>query len=192
MHKIDYILNLNKKQLKIFEERCRPDHGHKKNSQFNTYGNDLYSDSGFINDTESLYEICKTDDEYVTNILGKNGHDIISGALASLLYKKTFKKKHPELCYDINTSNYEYTCEQYMGVQYCPFVDITTKKCGHEIFPQFGGINFNITNKKTNEILKITALHHHLIYHHHFYEGVVPYRVSPQELINFFELENKY
>jgi hypothetical protein len=189
MYQINHVLDLNDDALKYFEERCRPDHNHEKNSQLMTYGNDLYSDSGFLNDTESLYDVCKQDDEYVKNILGEDGHNIIARALISIICNSPkFKEDYPEMFCDIDTSKYEVKKETWLGTQYCPFVDESTWKCGNSRLPQFGGTDFEITNKKTGEVLKVSLLHVHLIYYHHFYEGNVEYRLSPESIINFFGL----
>ncbi len=189
MSRIGFVQKFTEKQFKYFEARCRPDHDHKKNGKLMTYGNDLYSDSGFIDDTESLSEISKANDEYVIKTLGKNGHDIIGNTLISLICNnQKFKTTYPELCRDIDASKYKIKHNTWLGTQYCPFVDEETWQCGNSTIPQFGGTDFEITKLETEDVLKITLLHIHLIHHHHFYEGNVEYRVSPQRLIEFFDL----
>lgn len=190
MRRIGYILDLSKEFIKVFEERCRPDHNHIKNRALLTFGHDLYSDNGFISDTDSLYDICLKDDKYVKETLGEDGHSIIAGVLMDFL-NKDFREKYPEMCYNIDKSNYEIKYKSVPGCQYCPFVHPKTFECGNSFVLPYASADYLIINKKTGKLIKVNCLHTHLIYHHHFYEGNVDHRISPEVLIEFFELNKQ-
>lgn len=196
MERVGTVLNFTKETLSIYEERCRPDHGRKKNNNlipmygYGFCGKDLYSDTGFISDTDSLYDVCKADDDYVKETLGENGHNMISGSLLKITTNEMFRRKYPELFEGINidTSKYNVDVKQYMGVQYCPFVDVNTLRCGYDIVPQYTTVDFTIAKIETGDTLTISGLNLHLIHHHHFYQGNVSHRISPQRLIEFFNI----
>jgi len=190
MQRIGYILDLGKDFIRVFEERCRPDHNNAKNKMLMTFGHDLYSNTGFISDTDSLYDICLKDDKYVKETLGEDGHIMISKMLMNLLHRG-LKEKCPKMYQEIDVSNYEITVKSMPGCQYCPFVHPKIFECGYDFIAPYAGEDYLITNKKTGKQLKINTLNLHLIYHHHFYEGNVPHRVSPQTLIELFELKKQ-
>lgn len=190
---MSYVTDLTKDQIKIYEERCRPDHGHVKNSQLMTFGMDLYSDTGFISDDDSLLDVCLKDDKTVTELLGEGGHELIGKTLLCfiVLELNQIKEKFPELYVDINLDNYHVERgDVYLGSQRCPFADKRTLKCIHDCqIPNYSNVDFTITNKITGESLKINPLIAHLIYYHHFYQGDIPHRFSPEKLIEFFNIK---
>ena len=191
MQRIGYILDLDKEKLKYFEERCKPDHDHSKNLKLMTFGHDLYSDNGFISDTDSLYDVCLKDDKYVKETLGEDGHNIISKIIMVLLSGDTFTTRYPKMNCDIDKSKYEVRFKSSHGCQYCPFVDINIFECGNNFIAPYIGYDYLIINKKAGKYFKINTLQAHLIYHHHFYQGNVNHRIPPQDIIEFFELKKK-
>jgi hypothetical protein len=181
-------------QIEKYEEICRPDHNHEKNSQYMTYGHDFYSDTGFIDDKESLLDVCLSDDRAVTELLGENGHELIGKTLICIIYHSKIdmiKEKYPELYIDVNIDNYDVKRgSRYCGSQKCPFVNRRTSMCvPSRAISNFADMNYTITNKTTGKVLKVNDLIIHLIYYHHFYQGNVPHRRSPEELITFFKNE---
>ncbi len=190
---MNFVTDFTKDQIKIYEKRCRPDHGHVKNSELMTFGQDIYSDTGFINDDDSLLEICLKDDKTVMELLGNGGHELIGKTLLCFmaLELNQIKQNFPDLYVDIDLENYHVERgSPWLGSQRCPFADKRKLKCVTDCqIPNYSCIDFTITNKTTGESLKINPLIAHLIYYHHFYQGNVPHRFSPEKLIEFFNIK---
>lgn len=189
-----YVSDLSKEEIAIYEERCRPDHDREKNSQIEGYGTDFYSDTGFIDDTESLSEVCAQDNETVVNALDKDGHEIIAKTLLCVMLHDQvdyIKEKFPDMYIDIHIENFQVKRESsWCGSQLCPFVNKFNKICVRpNPIPNYAAVDYSITNKLTKETLKVNLLFAHLIYCHHFYEGHVEHRISPTKLIDFFGLK---
>lgn len=188
---MSYITDFTKEQIKIYEEHCRPDHGRIKNSQLMTFGQDLYSDTGFISDNNSLLDIAQKDDKKVLKLLGNTGHELIGKTLLCVMIHDQIQEKRPELYIDVNVENYFVKQESpWCGSQRCPFADKRTLKCVDNCqIPNYAHVDFTITNKTTGKTIKLNFLIAHLIYYHHFYQGNVPHRFSPEELIDFFNIK---
>jgi hypothetical protein len=168
---ISFVTELTREQIKLYEERCRPDHGHNKNSKIMNYGRDFYSDTGFISDQDSLFDICEEDDKTVMSLLGKGGHELIAKTLLCVMLCnniETIKTYFPELYIDVDVNNYRIKHgSEYYGMQLCPFVDENTFECAHKCqIPNSSSVDITVTNKRINEN-----------------------RISPEKLIAFFDIK---
>lgn len=178
-----------------FEEQCRPDIGRVKNKIDGFLGLDFYSDTGFIDATESLMEVVKRDHEYVVSKLGEEGHKIIIEVLRESIIKPALDKINTKDISDVSNvevGNVLVRKIDYYGNQCCPFwsMGINDKnKPGKASCLGRGGVDYIITNKTTGEELFIPALILHLIEAHHFYEGNVLHRVDPEKLIRVLEIK---
>lgn len=188
---MSYVTEFTEEQIKYYEERCRPDHGHIKNSKHMTYGNDFYSDTGFISDNDSLIDVAHKDDKTIMNLLGEGGHELIGKILVSIMAYDQVKEKFPEYFIEVNTDDYIVKRKSpYCGSQRCPFMDMHSLKCNMNTrLTNYAYVDYVITKKSTGEILETNSLMPHMYYDHHFYEGTVPHRQSPKKLIKFFNIK---
>jgi len=93
-----YVSDLPESNIAIYEERCRPDHGRVKNNRMMGFGTDFYSDTGFIDDTESLSAVCAEDNETVIAALGEHGHEIIAKTLSWYMITLIASRRYFQIC----------------------------------------------------------------------------------------------
>lgn len=196
------VFNMTLRELESYEERCRPDIDHSKNDSVcinrNLYGVDLYSDTGFISESDSLFEVIVKDEIYIKEMLGTEGYvectkdfNIIAKTVFRVLCSLSdceIKTRFPQLYMEIDKSNYKIEAVSYLGSQVCPFADYNTLKCNNCILPNRSSTDYTITKISNNDTLKISSLMPHLYYDHRFFLGSVPYRISPHRLIEFFDI----
>jgi len=209
---VGYITAMTPEQLTEHERNCRPDHGRVRNSvePYIALGQDWFSDTGFINDTESLIEVARCDEATVVRLLGADGHSIIARALMMLMYTKSLddiRTGAPHLMLSgFDTDAFDVAETVWCGYQKCPFIAHTPVKlvvngvektqvmigsCGHQPPASSAGTDYKATNKKTSESFTFSGLMPHLIYFHHFYEGTVPHRLDPETVIRVLGLTSE-
>lgn len=154
------------------------------------------AESGFIAEDEQLQEVIERD----ANTLAM--HNIGIAQIVNSLQRLVGKAKRLQDLFHrgfLATSNEEQSAiwlgeqgvliEQqydvqvtiYRGFQECPF----GPPCGKEAN---SNVDFKIRDTKNNKTLSFAGLMVHLIDQHQFFEGSVPYRLAPEEIIAFFEL----
>ncbi len=117
--------------------------------------------TGFLADGEILEDVISEDSNYLETF--GITHDQLADALEYNSY--------------VTNKEFTRTSTFYMGTQECPFgCDVST------------GEDIDITRVSDGKHLKCSGLMPHLIRDHHFFEGNVPYRVSPISIINFFNM----
>jgi len=129
-----------------------------------------FSESGFINEGESLEKIIDND----RIILEKRGitYDQIADQLENL---------------DNIKDKYKVKIKSYFGRQECPFIS-ELQECFCE--DNYGSDDITVTNRKTGKSIKYSSLVPHMIRCHKFFESPsVSYRVDPLEIIEFFNLK---
>lgn len=73
---------------------------------------------------------------------------------------------------------------QWRGSQECPFHRIGNISCGRI---QFSNTDFKVTRVSDGKTISFPGLMPHLIESHHLFEGNVPYRIEPEEVVEFFK-----
>ena len=181
---------LAKEILDIFYERLYP-----KSSS--SYG----SETGFLQKGEKLQGVVEKDRQTLMKY-GVSYEKIYQELSAIIDAAEDEKAKKPfgessesEINVTVNQKKFAVKIESFRGFQYCPFSlrkeDSYTNLCGR------GSKDITITNiQKTdkngkNLSIKVGSLLPHLIRDHHFFEGDVPYRVSPKDIIETLGIEKE-
>lgn len=202
-----YVTDMTPEQLAEHERHCRPDHGRKRNESemYLRLGEDWFSDTGFINDTESLIDVARRDDATVVRLLGAEGHSIIGRALMMLCVgPEKIRRGAPEMMLTgFDVTKFDTVNKTFCGWQKCPFIshvpmkwthdgaeksEIMIGSCGHQAPSSGGSADVTVINRATGERFTFGTLLPHMIYHHHFYEGAVPHRVDPEVVVRVLGL----
>lgn len=137
-----------------------------------------HSGSGFLGWGEKLEEVIAEDADTLAR-LGKT-HDEVG-----LKVKEVLDAASPLWSIDnskaaIDIGDYEVRLQYWMGYQTCPFegCEYGDKMCPHS------SCDFQITNKKTGEVIEGPGMIWHLISAHKFFEGKKTHRrVDPEQLV---------
>lgn len=145
---------------------------------------DGLSQSGFINEGESLRKIY-TDDKEKLETLGITYNQIAD--VLQYTYEKALTLNNPLEEIQFNNNNLQVSLIQYKGAQRCPFQKKHDKLYyGYE----YGSIDVEVKSTITGEVLKYNTLLPHMIRNHQFFESpTVSHRVDPEYVINFFNIE---
>ena len=138
-------------------------------------GHKIYqSTKGFISDDEGLFEVMFND--YQTLRKNNTNHRKLGGKLEDIVEKaKLLSDPTTNIKPVIVDGLYEVEIA-YSGIQECPFEE-----------KGFDGGSVKIKNLKTGKTTKVQTISAHLIKEHGFFEGDVPYRVDPRDLIEVLE-----
>jgi hypothetical protein len=135
-----------------------------------------YSEAGFLGKTESLIHILTQDNDFVFS--RGYTHQELAMALFYATYivnRKDYLEKTSEI-FKYANGLYNGNRTMFFGVQGSPFSDNTSS-----------GTNYVINNLKTGKNIDFSGLLPEMIYRYGFYEGLgTSYRLSPQEIIDFF------
>jgi len=149
-----------------------------------------YSVSGFLGPNEKLVEIIERDAELVVR-LGVT-HEAIADRLDFLVQrrqqlesdravKETVEKDRSGRWvrgYEVAEGIIAIRPVSYLGHQFCPFESRDETMCDDK-----GSIDHLIYNVANDKTLRFSELLIHLIRAHHFFEGSVPYRADPREIV---------
>jgi hypothetical protein len=151
--------DLNIDEIKMIETRMYPGQ---------------YSDEGFLQTGESLFEICENDRQYLQSI------NITYKQIVDFLTSLIKKWKDPR---------YKITEVSYLGFQECPFQNYLLDDEDHN---EYGDSDITITDKTTGESITFNTLLLHMIEAHHFFESpLVSHRLDPKKIIEMFNLQPK-
>lgn len=133
-----------------------------------------YSDEGFLQTGESLFEICENDRQYLQSI------NITYKQIVDFLTSLIRKRKDPR---------YKITEISYLGSQQCPFQN---HLLDNELHDEYGDSDITITDKITGKNITFNTLLLHMIEIHHFFESpLVSHRLDPKRVIEMFNLQPK-
>lgn len=152
-------------EIKAVEERMRPG---------------KYALSGFLDSKESLLDIVKRD----AIILGKlnvSYEQIAQWLTSVMVFGKFVNNKLEDAVVD---EKFRVNSTSWRGSQECPFHGISNISCGRITF---ANTDFKVTRISDGKTLSFSGLMPHLIENHHFFEGNVPYRIEPEEVVEFFK-----
>lgn len=155
-------------ELKVLENRMRPG---------------VLSVGGFLGSSENLAEVLERDQKTLTELnltfeeLAEPLNTLIRAAESSTQRK-------------VSVNQYEVAVTVFSGFQICPWSpDPDQGQCRAGSGVQFGHLDWKIRNKNNKMQLQGAGLLVHLIRDHHFFEGrESPYRISPRQLAQLFEL----
>jgi hypothetical protein len=150
------------------------------------------SADGFLLNNESIMTVYQSDKDYLKSV------NITYDQCADIFELIQWKKKRikdiamdrfklvPVIDYAID-GIWQCDTVKWMGAQECPFQQKDNKKYyGH----QYGDADMIITNIKAGfSTIVVNTLLPHIIRNHHFFEGNVSNRVSPANIIGFFDLQ---
>jgi hypothetical protein len=144
------------------------------------------SDSGFLNETEKLWDVYEKD--AATLKYSGISYDRIADKLEELI--NACKGKDP--LQEIEYENLKIKMDVYFGWQDCPF-GCTTEldELGQTNISRktISAIDYHVKNNKNDSIF-FSELHPHLIRDHHFFEGNTNYRLDPEKFIKFFNMDH--
>ena len=160
------------KDVAVVEQRMRPGE---------------YSDSGFIANGQNLVDILEADQTLVAN-LGLTHRQVVEplqiafGEYVNRMFNK--EREAGVFTFEFNNQKFRVEVIATRGFQETPFFDNADMK-GHWLLCTHAGGTMTFS-KEDGETLIISPLLIHLIRDYGFYEGEVPYRVSPLEIAEFF------
>lgn len=150
--------------------------------------NRKFSTSCFLGDNESLREIIERDNE----TLRKYGvtHEQIADILRRLMQGGMTLDSIRNSTRFLVDDKFRVRMTVYFGKQQCPFWFVEEKVSGgyHLYTCDESGFDYDVRNMHTGESFSFSGLLPHLIGEHHFFEGGVPYRLDPEEIIRVLEL----
>ena len=169
-----------------------PKDAHYPDNQHMVYPKAI-SEDGFLLPGEDLKAIVKDDMAYLeqVNITVVQIADTLEKytgwvSRARNLYYEATGNSHCDQGYSLN-SKYKGKVRIWMGAQECPFQDKTNKS--YYGF-HYGNADVTIEDIVTGKSITYNTLLPHMIRHHSFFESPnVKYRVSPKEIIDFFNLK---
>jgi hypothetical protein len=136
--------------------------------------------AGFLGRNERLLDVLSKDETTIINWIRSDKPENLNkayGVLANLLRKIKSVGTNQTLL--VNGQRFYVKKSIYLGAQECPYGDKAAAN-GDSI----------VVNAETGQVLQFSDLMPHLIEKHNFFEGEgTPYRVSPQSIIDFFNLK---
>jgi hypothetical protein len=143
--------------------------------------------TGFLNHGESLQNSVNNDRKALQE--RKISYRAITQKLKYLISKATQISKSTLVDQKFRVEIDEPT----IGKQFCPFSPASNNNANKfapiENACGSGDRDISITNTTNNKTIKFGSLLLHLIEEHHFFEGQVPYRLNPQDVIDVLELQ---
>jgi len=154
-----------------------------------------FSESGFLDASERLAEVVERD----AAVLARLGvsHEEIADRLERLVCRRLqmendrstreimeHSRTHGWVRgYEVAQGIIAVTPLRYMGHQNCPFESQDGILCGER-----SSMDSPFYNTVNDKILVVAELALHLIRDHHFFEGSVPYRADPQEILEVIRI----
>lgn len=145
------------------------------------------SETGFLANNESLLERCRSDRALVQslNTTEKNIADRLFQLVEKAWAVISREKKHAPVLLE---QKYVVTITTYGGYQECPFGCKAKASNGVNSINE-GSYDLKIKNLTTAIEMKMAGFIVHLIREHGFFEGNVPYRADPRELVSLLEIQ---
>lgn len=141
------------------------------------------SEGGFLGATERLAEVLDRDEKTLSQ-LNLTFEEVVK-PLNTLIQAAERSSQHKA-----RIDQFEVAVTIFTGFQICPWSpDPDQGQCQAGSGVQYGHLDWNILNTNNKMQLQGSGLLVHLIRDHHFFEGrQSPYRISPKQLAQLFEL----
>jgi len=162
------VQNFSADEIALYEPHCYPSTVHEW----------WASSTGFLAQGEKLIDVVATDNGKIQELLKvpatKHVHKILGLALKWII---TGHADGYEKYYHADRSKYVIHTVYWRGCQPCPFASMLFSCCN--------GAEDHTVTKPDGTVLKFGSLLSQMICRHGFYEGSVPHRVDPAQIIDF-------